>query len=197
MSVQFVLYSAHWDSENHVSRSAVLAQQVIPTDRALGIVAHMFANLANVGVTITELTEGRIILAYEYDISGLEKPNGGPDYGFAYAFSYVQGTDPWTLPQIVFALGTAHRKTCSREVAEFIATTNRESHDARVAGMEEALRYYADRDLWDGTCLGGPWRESEGGAHPSTPAFNATHGFYIRPFEESEEAAKAKHSCLM
>ena len=187
MGVELTLHSASWSNNDRVvTKGQQLAQEVIETDRALGLVARMFIAIANADVTIVALAEEEAVLASSYNISGLTL-EGGPDYGFAYTFR--RGPDPfdaWTIPMVVFALGTVHRRACLPDVADFIAMKNQEAHDARKSAMKEALGYYADRNFWDNNRLFGCWPECELGASPWTPACNALAGYPVKPLADAK-----------
>jgi hypothetical protein len=145
-------------------------------DAALAAIVHMISMRANIGVKVIELTEEKVVLSYEYDISHMFKAIPADNmeyYGWLYTIekdpNNKQGGGVHALIETVYALCNIDRSICSREVAAWVAQQANEADHWERENLRAALEYYGTPQAWqeDGKLVsaynedilrGQPWR---------------------------------------
>lgn len=161
-------------------------------DVALGAVVYMLNMSANVGVEVIELTEEKVVVYYEYDLSHMFRitPAASAEhYGWLYTIQ-VNADDEMhcgisTITRTVYALCNTYRDLCSREVAFGVAGQIDEADRWERENLRAALEYYGTAQAWQGSELVSAYNEDILHGQPWRVAHDALVNRRVTPLPEA------------
>lgn len=161
-------------------------------DAALAAIVHMISSSANVGVKVIELTEDRVVLSYEYDISHMFKTipaDNMEHYGWLYTVEVnpddEQHGGVQAIIRTVYALCNTYRDICSREVALMVAEKVGEADHWERENLRAALEYYGTCPAWKGRELVSAYNEDILHGQPWRTAYDALVNRQVLPLAEA------------
>lgn len=174
-------------------------------DAALVAVLHMINMSANVGVRVVELTEEKIVLSYEYDISHMFKtvpsdidPATDNHYGWLYTVEINPDDEEHggiqAIIRTVYALCNTYRDVCSREVALMVAEKIGEGDHWERENLRAALEYYGTCQAWQGRELVSAYSEEILRGQPWRIAYDALVNRPVLPLPEAVQRTIERRS---
>jgi hypothetical protein len=162
-------------------------------DLALSEAVRMIATRANVGVQVIEVSELKVVIYFEYDITHVFEtipPDMidvcNPYYGWLYTFEPNPDEVGLTIDaivEVVFALCNTHRDICSSEVATQVAALVERSDRWQVENLRAALEYYGTLQAWRDGELVSAYNQDILNGQPWGPASKALAGFPVTPLD--------------
>jgi len=175
---------------------------------AMAQAVYMLTSHGNVGVEVRELSEKKVVLFYEYDLSHhfgipdqprpepldyIEGVDAVPDselpcYSWLYTFELADGCTLGgmnMLAEVVFAQAVVYRGLCSPQVADQVAVSVAENLRHENDNLRAALQYYGTCNAWRGRELVSDYAEDVLRGDPYRIASDALRGRKVETLPEA------------
>ncbi len=165
-------------------------QGVTDTDAATIKIINMIGMCDEGGVKVLELTETRIVLYYDHNVTDMFGTSTDLDEHYGYLYTFVpNGADAdGDLSQIydtLYALCVQHSNICSHLVESQLAEKTEDDLRRENHNLRAALWYYAEQLFWKDTTLNNPYSKDCGAGQPWRTAMDALRNESVLPPHEA------------